>query len=218
MQSIAQVFFLNFITGIDNALIIGSIIKSSSFARTTATLWLAATLTVSRTLCILGAQSLASLPGLKLASGLITLLISFRMIKSTGFRSNPSLFYTLLMVVTSDLTIGLDSVVTTAALSRNPFQILSGVFLAVCCTLFLLPAITKVFDCIPWVQIFAAGMIAEIAVQQMMEDPLLRKGTGLVRTVFPDSDFIHLMAIGTAIAVVFFGTVNLLRQKFDGFR
>ncbi|WP_200760333.1 TerC family protein [Effusibacillus dendaii] len=124
MESVIHVFLLHLVTSIDNAFVIAGIIKHSVGPRMRVLLLSIAALTVGRTVCILFAQSLASFPGLKFISGLITFLLALKMAKSVQYRKKSSLFSITFLVVIADLTISLDNILATAALSYRPIEIL----------------------------------------------------------------------------------------------
>ncbi|BCJ86326.1 hypothetical protein skT53_13110 [Effusibacillus dendaii] len=77
----------------------------------------------------------------------------------------------------------------------------------------LLPAITSIFFYVAGLQILAAGMIAQIAVQQMLKDDLFQRTVNFLWT-FHGVNQIRIIAGGAALAVIVYGYLNQFRKKF----
>lgn len=212
MQDLIQIFLLNLITGIDNLFVIGAILRRSPCSRWQAVFCISGLVSISRTLCVLSFQSLFVFPGLKLASGLITLFISFRMIQSARRRS-ISLVYVLLLVITTDVTISLDSIIATASISNSVLPIFFGIFFSMVCLLILLQFAEKILMQTAWVQIFVAGMIAQIAIHEMMKDRLFLNGSGLLQTILTDIEYGQILSVAMGLGVIGFGIYNQLKYR-----
>lgn len=176
IHSIIQVFILNFVTALDNAIVLAGIFKVNPSSR----YWFLAAssmilLTLTRVILVLGIRPLSAMPGLQLALGAILLVLALRTANVTKKqRGNQSLARLLGLIIVTDLAVSFDNLVSIMAVTTNVVAVGVGVFLSIVPLMLLLPIVTDVFSRMPWVQIIAAGVMAQTAVQVLVTDPLLR--------------------------------------------
>ncbi|WP_338469748.1 hypothetical protein R4Z10_13110 [Niallia sp. XMNu-256] len=152
MSDIIKVFFMNFINDLDNLLIITAIIRKYGYTVKTLFLYIVICLTVSRTVYVLIIHSFVDLPGLRLITGVIILCISIRLAwsfeknKRVKIIPNISALQMMLIVIATDFSICLDSVIITAELSSNPLFIAIGVLLSVSTLFYLYSSFTDILS------------------------------------------------------------------------
>jgi len=229
MPSIIEIFLLNVINDIDNVLVIAALLRKYRFDQyKTLTyavkLYGVLMLTSSRTFYVLIIQKLYILPGLHLISGLIVFWIACRMISPTtrsihlvGSRNNPRipLSRLLAIILVTDLGICLDTVVLTAELSNNMSEIVLGIFFSLFLTFFSLNYVAKIFFVFPWLQVFAAGIMTQVAVLGIAKEPVIGRCLDWVQGFFDSINAQHIVttiAIDAAIIVIIVGMVKLRKR------
>lgn len=199
MTQFISIFLLNLLTSIDNAVVIGGIANryKNLFAIGVVS---AAVITVCRTLLIIGIVSIVKWPGLRMTLGILVAIVAVSLanVDIDDRRGDSGFWKVLLMVVATDLALSVDNILSIAVLSKNPMVIASSVFLSLLPLLMLLPWIVKVMNQVPWLRILAAGFVAELAVDSITDDPI-------VKPHVPGGHVEMAVRIGFAVLVVLYG-------------
>ena len=174
-QAISQVFILNLITAIDNAIILATIFKRSPNRPWLLAICSAVILTVTRVGLVSGIQTLMHLPAIELVLGVILLLLAAQTTIVEVKRERNSFLWLLCLVFITDLAVSFDNIVAVVAVSEHPVIIAIGVFCSLLPLFLMLPFITIFFARFPWVQIVAAGIMGYTAVGVIMNDPLFHR-------------------------------------------
>ncbi|WP_206918174.1 TerC family protein [Alicyclobacillus suci] len=185
VHSIIQVFILNFVTALDNAIVLAGIFKNHKTRYWTLTICSAILLTITRALLVLAIRPISHLSGIQLVLGSILFLLALRTAKvnkqrhhgTKNFASgkfDTNLLKLLCLIVLTDFAASFDNLISIFAVTNNVFCVAIGVFFSIVPLLLLLPTITKVFSEMPWVQIIAAGVMVQTAIQVLLKDPLIQ--------------------------------------------
>ena len=222
IHSAIQVFILNFVTALDNAIVLAGIFKSQP----SSLYWFLAAvstilLTLTRVILVLTIHPLSSLPGLQLLFGVMLLGIALHTANVTrderGNRSlvglkdervNPSLLRLFGLILVTDLAVSFDNLVSIIAVTTNVTAVAMGVFLSIVPLMFLLPIITKVFSKMPWVQIIAAGVMTQTAVQVLAKDPLVRNNVSVTKYTVHTSLVVALVLTAMGLLIYIWRVKN----------
>lgn len=199
---------LNLLTSVDNAIVVGSIARRSKHLLALGACS-AVILTVLRTALITGVVSVVNRPGWSLGLGLIVFAVSIRMahIQTDDTRKVEPRFWNLLaVIVVTDLALSIDNILSLAVVSKIVWMIGVGVFLSLLPLLMLLPVISRVIDQIAWIQVLAAGFVAELAADTVLDDRWLAKRVPSVHIEF-------FMRAACAALVLGYGAVRLYRAR-----
>jgi predicted tellurium resistance membrane protein TerC len=168
-------------------------------------------------------NSLAEIPGLRVITGIIILWIAMRLawttnsvgIKNITYKPVKSLARILFIVIVTDFTVCLDSVMITSELSSNPFFILVGIFLSVATVFMLFFSYSEAIIGTSWIQIIASGLIAHIAILDIIRDPLTEKPIIMLENFFEIEihKWIHMFALDIAIIIVIIGIIKRIQTK-----
>lgn len=191
LQELLTIFFINFLTSIDNTIVLAGIAKKY---KNLLLLGLISSiiLTICRTSLIMGVVSVSKWPGFRMALGIGVLIVAINLANARPGeeRDEYGFWKVLLVLVTTDLALSVDNVMSISIVSRNPFLIAISVLLSLLPLFMLLPAMVKVMDMLAWLRILAAGFVAELSIDSITDDPLIShqvpKGTmeAIVRLSF----------------------------------
>ena len=127
MQDFLKVFSFNFISDIDNMIILGAILRKHSYLNIT--IPAAIVLTITRTTYIIVISELSTVPLVHLLSGMLLLFIAFQLVKKSSKderipqRATHSIIYkmkVLLLLAATDFLICLDGVLVISKISHIP--------------------------------------------------------------------------------------------------
>ena len=203
MQQFVTIFILNLLTSVDNAIVVGSIARRSkhlvALGASSAVI-----LTVLRTALITGVVSVVNQPGWRLGLGLVVFAVSVRMahIQTDTRKPEPRFWNLLAVIIVTDLALSIDNILSLAVVSTTVWLIAVGVFLSLLPLLMLLPVISRIIDQIAWLQVLAAGFVAELAADTVLDDKWL-----LRRAVSGQMEF--LIRSACAMAVLAYGAWRL---------
>lgn len=200
MHQFVTIFMLNLLTSIDNAIVIGGIVKrlKNVFAIGVVS---AVVITLTRTALIMGVVSVVAMPGLRLSLGIVVLIVAINLanLKRMDNRAGKNRFWrVLIMVVATDLALSVDNILSIAILSKNVSIIATSVFLSLLPLLLLLPTIVRVMDQVLWLRILAAGFVAELAIDSITDDPWV------IRRI-PSNHVEWLLRASSAAVVIVYG-------------
>lgn len=200
MHQFVTIFMLNLLTSIDNAIVIGGIVKrlKNVFAIGVVS---AVVITLTRTALIMGVVSVVTMPGLRLSLGIVVLIVAINLanLKRMDNRAGKNRFWrVLIMVVATDLALSVDNILSIAILSKNVSIIATSVFLSLLPLLLLLPTIVRVMDQVLWLRILAAGFVAELAIDSITDDPWV------IRRI-PSNHVEWLLRASSAAVVIVYG-------------
>ena len=199
LKEFVAVFLLNLLTSIDNAIVLAGI------ANRYKNLWAMAAassviLTICRTALIVGIVSVVAWPGFRMVLGIAVLLVAINIanVKTGEQREHSTFFRVLLTVIVTDLALSVDNIMSIAILSKHTVLIAVAVFLSLLPLFMLLPFIVRIMDQIAWLRVLAAGFVAELAIDSIMDDPLL------IRRI-PAGHFELFVRISSAAIVIIYG-------------
>lgn len=203
MQQFVTIFVLNLLTSVDNAIVVGSIARRSKHLVALGACS-AVILTVLRTALITGVVSVINQPGWSLGLGLVVFAVSLRMahIQTDTRKPEPRFWNLLAVIVVTDLALSIDNILSLAVVSKTIWLIGVGVFLSLVPLLMLLPVISRVIEQILWLQVLAAGFVAELAADTVLDD------RSLVPRV-PSSRTEYIIRSICALAVLAYGAWRL---------
>ncbi len=200
VKEIVVIYVINLLTSIDNAIVIGGIANRhknllSILAVSTIIL------TICRTALIVGVGFVAVWPGFRLFLGIGVVFVAIglaRVAVDDRKRFGTSFLGVLTMVVVTDLALSVDNVLSIAMVSTKPLIIAASVFFSLLPLFMLLPVMINIMNQVPWLRILAAGFVAELAVDSMTDDPLIKH-------YIPPGDFELWVRVLAAVTVVAYG-------------
>ena len=221
MGDILKIYFMNVINDVDNLLILSAVIRKYGYQIKILFSYIVLCLTISRTMYVAIIQFLAEIPGLRVVMGIILLCIAVSLACSTQkdnwARPIPSISIKkmMLIILATDFSLCLDSVMITSELSTNLLFIMTGIFFSVSTVFFILDSISEIMTKTSLVQIIAGGLIAYISVLGMLKDPIARKPILLVEDFFEITihNWFNVFALDIAILVVFIGLMNRYKNR-----
>jgi predicted tellurium resistance membrane protein TerC len=174
MQQFFIIFLLNFLTSIDNAIILGGIINRSKYILV---IGLTSVLIITgvRTLVIMSIVTVVQWPGLRFALGVVVLFVAISLARAQrGLdRDGTSFWRVLFVVVVTDTALSVDNILSIAVVSKDALIIATSVFLSLLPISLLLPVIVRVMNQATWLRIIAAGFVAELGIDSITDDPVL---------------------------------------------
>lgn len=212
MNQFVSIYVLNLLTSIDNAIVLGGIAKRhrNLFAIGFVS---SVVITVCRTLLILGLTSVVKLPGLRFTLGIIVLFVAINLanVRLSRGRHQMSFGRVVVMVVATDLALSVDNIFSLSMLSKNVFVIASAVFLSLLPLLMLLPVIVRVMNHVVWLQVLAAGFVAELGIDSITDDPW-------IAPKIPHGAVEVIVRVGSAVVVILYGfwRVFVERKRLKG--
>ncbi len=199
LKEFVAIFLLNLLTSIDNAIVLAGI------ANRYKNLWAigaasSVILTICRTALIAGIVSVGTWPGFRLTLGVAVLFVAINIanVKTGHDREHSGFFQVLMTVVLTDLALSVDNIMSIAIISKHTVLIAVAVFLSLLPLFMLLPFIVKIMDQIAWLRILAAGFVAELAIDSILDDPLV------IHRV-PIGHFEVFIRVGSAVIVIVYG-------------
>ena len=221
LSDIIKIFFMNSINDLDNLLIITMVIRKYGYTVKTLLHYIVICLTLSRTFYVLVIQSFVDVPSLRFITGMIILSIAIRLAWSVekGKRiktiPNISVFQMMLIVMATDFSICLDSVIITAELSSNPLFIAIGIGLSVSTLLILYRSFTDILGNTSWIQVMASGLIAHMAILSIVKDPITNTPLTLIDNYFEINmnNWINVFALDVAIVIMIMGILRRLQYR-----
>lgn len=227
IQSIIHIFLLNLLNDIDNVLIIAALIRKYEIERHVKAIYSLTALTLSRFFYVMAAQQLSELPGLRLISAAFILWSALRMIHALNNESHPNqrkskkkyaIPRMVTAVVATDFVICLDNILMTAQLSKQPIEILVGIFLSLFIVFMLFGAFSEIFNTYAWVQIIAAGLMSQVAVLSLARDPLIKAGLTEIKPIIDLENAaqwfnINIFAMDVAILIIIIGILRFMKHK-----
>jgi len=219
IQEVLKVFLINLISDIDNMLILGTILRRYSLFNITIPAILV--LTFTRTVYVAIIEVLSKFPLFHLLVGIILLIIAFRLvtrsIKEVRQLRFPNTFLfkvkVLVLLAATDFLICMDSVLVIYEFSTRMLTVLIGIFASLLISLHFLPLIEKMAANFFWINVIAAGFIAQNAVSILAKDPVLMDWIGHIQQWYPNTNFVAITANGTIILVVLTGVISYLKQR-----
>lgn len=175
MQQLATVFVLNLLTSIDNAIVIGGIAQKTRHNLMIVGLVSAIILAACRTALIMGVLSFVNIPGFRIGLGLVVLFVALRLsqISPSPQRKELSFSRLVFVIVVTDLALSVDNVVSLSVVTKNPWTVGTGVLLSLIPLLMLIPVFVNIMERIMWIQILAAGFVAELGADAITDDKLV---------------------------------------------
>lgn len=215
---------MNIINDLDNILIISAVIRKYGYQIKSLFPYIVLCLTISRTIYVMIIQFLAEIPGLRVVIGFILLCIAIRLACSIQEdkedkeeRSIPSISITkmMLIVFATDFSVCLDSVMVTSGLSANLIFIMAGIFLSVCTVFYVLDYFSEIMAKTSLVQIIAGGLIAHIAILDMLKDPITENPILYIEDFFQINIhyWYNMFALDIAILVIFIGLMKMIKSS-----
>ncbi len=177
MHQFMTIFILSLLTSLDNAIVVSGIARRTKHNLMLVGLISSIVLTGCRTALIMGIVSVSTLPGFRLGLGLIVLWVAVRLTELTtesSDRKDISVLRLILLITVTDMALSVDNIVSVATVSKNPWLIGTGVFFSLVPLFLLLPFFANVMKRVEWVQILAAGFVAELAIDAITDDKLLK--------------------------------------------
>jgi predicted tellurium resistance membrane protein TerC len=164
---------------------------------------------------------LVEVPGLRVITGMVILWIAIRLAwsieKSTGVRSIPSIsiFQMMLIVLATDFSVCLDSVMITTELSSNPLFIVAGIFLSVSTVFIIFNSFSEILGNTSWIQIIASGLIAHIAILGMVKDPLAKNPLLFIENFLEIhiNKWINVFALDVALIIIIIGVIRRIQNR-----
>lgn len=212
---------MNLINDIDNILIISAVIRKYGYQVKSLFSYIVLILTISRTVYVLVIQFLADIPGLRVITGIILLFMAVRLAFSAqeniDMRSDShprkSTIKMLLIVLVTDFSICMDSVMVTSELSHNPIFIMIGIFLSVSTVFIVFDFFSEIMTKTYLVQILAGGLIAHIAILDMLKDPITEQPILFLEDFFKINihNWYNMFAVDIALLVIFIGLMNRIK-------
>jgi predicted tellurium resistance membrane protein TerC len=220
LGDILKIYFMNMINDLDNILIISAVIRKYGYQIKSLFSYIVVCLTVSRTIYVMIIQFLAEIPGLRVVIGIILLCIAIRLACSIqeekDERSIPSISITKMMVIVlaADFSVCLDSVMVTSGLSNNLLFIMVGIFLSVSTVFYVLDYFSEIMARTSLVQIIAGGLIAHIAILDMLKDPITENPILYLEDFFQINihHWYNMFALDIAILVIFIGLMKRINS------
>lgn len=218
MQEFLSVFFITFISDIDNLLILGAILRKHSYFKIV--IPAVVLLTLTRTLYIFLIDSLSTLPLIQLLMGIILLYFAFKLatrpVILEPIRPDYSIWSrlkVLLLIVGTDFLIGMDSVMIISGISEKQMSLMLAIFSSLLISFFFLPFIIKMAVKFSWITIIAGGFIAKSAVTSIIKDPLLEDCVDYFELLFPKVNILSIFSSGVALIIVVIGLVYYLNNQ-----
>lgn len=212
---------MNLINDIDNILIISAVIRKYGYQVKSLFSYIVLILTISRTVYVLVIQFLADIPGLRVITGILLLFMAVRLAFSaqenidmrSGSHSRKSTIKMLLIVLVTDFSICMDSVMVTSELSHNPIFIMVGIFLSVSTVFIVFDFFSEIMKKTYLVQILAGGLIAHIAILDMLKDPITEQPILFLEDFFKINihNWYNMFAVDIALLVIFIGLMNRIK-------
>lgn len=221
MSDIIKIFLMNSINDIDNLLIISAVIRKYGYKIGELFIYIIFSITLSRTIYVMVIHSLAELPGLRFITGVIILFIAIRLVWSieNDSKARPipsiSIFRMILIVLATDFSVCLDSVIITAELSSNPLFIIIGIFLSVSAVFFLYHSFSDILGNTSWIQVITSGLLAHIAILNIVKDPITKIPILFIEEFFEINinSWINVFALDIAIIVIIIGVIRRLQNR-----
>lgn len=224
LGDILKIYFINIINDLDNILIISAVIRKYGYQIKSLFFYIVLCLTISRTIYVMIIQYLAEIPGLRVIIGFILLCIAIRLACSIQedkedieARSNPRISITkmMLIVLATDFSVCLDSVMVTSGLSANLIFIMAGIFLSVSTVFYVLDYFSEIMAKTSLVQIIAGGLIAHIAILDMLKDPITENPILYIEDFFQINihHWYNMFALDIAILVIFIGLMKMINSS-----
>lgn len=217
MKEFGIVFILNFLSSLDNILILGTIIRRYGNLNSI-NLVIVITLTLTRTFYILTAHFLMNIKGLHLAAGAILLVMAIviTLTKPTDRleRKNGSTRRWIRLIgtiVLTDFLVGMDSVLAISEVSKNPWIIASGLFVGFLLLVYLLPILFYGFRYFPWINMIVGAFMAQLAIISLSHDQLLKNWIEITNQEFPRVNVINFVSYSAFVGVLLLGLLSSLR-------
>lgn len=176
MTPVVTIFLLNLLTSIDNAIVTAGIVKKTQHSLVLVGLASAVILTVCRTALIMGVLSVAWIPGFRIGVGIVVLWVAIGLSQvSAGSTRRQSVPFSrlLVMVVGTDLALSIDNILSLSVVTQNVWVVGFGVLTSLIPLMLLLPMIVRVMKQVVWIQVLAAGFVAELGVDVITDDKFL---------------------------------------------
>ncbi|MGG1397049.1 tellurium resistance protein TerC [Bacillus salipaludis] len=220
LMDIVKIYFMNLINDIDNILILSTVIRKYGYQVKSLFGYIVLSLTVTRTMYVMVIQTLAQLPGLRIFTGIILLFIAFRLawsMEQKDVRPIPSIsfFKMMLIILATDFSVCLDSVMITAEISSNPLFIFIGIFLSVATIFIVFISFSKILGNTSWIQVIASGLIAHIAILGIARDSLSEHPLKFFEKFLEIhiNNWINVFALDIAIFIIIFGVIRRLQNR-----
>jgi predicted tellurium resistance membrane protein TerC len=221
LGDILKIYFINIINDLDNILIISAVIRKYGYQIKSLFFYIVLCLTISRTIYVMIIQYLAEIPGLRVIIGFILLCIAIRLAcsiqedKEARSISRISITKIMLIVLATDFSVCLDSVMVTSGLSTNLFFIMVGIFLSVSTVFYVLDYFSEIMAKTSLVQIIAGGLIAHIAILDMLKDPITETPILYIEDFFQINihHWYNMFALDIAILVIFIGLMKRINSR-----
>ncbi|WP_428911606.1 TerC family protein [Niallia sp. Krafla_26] len=221
MTDILKIFFMNFINDLDNLLIITTVIRKYGYTVKTLFIYIVVCLTLSRTLYVLVIHSLVDFPSLRFVTGMIILSLAVRLAwsiekdKRVKIIPNISIFQMMLIVMATDFSICLDSVIITSELSSNPSFIAIGIGLSVSTLFILYRSFTDLLGNTSWIQVIASGLIAHMAILSIVKDPITKTPLVFIEKYLEIhmNNWINVFALDVAIIIMIMGVLRRMQNR-----
>lgn len=217
---ISQIMLVNLLLSGDNAVVIALAARSLPPSQQgKAILWGSLVAVVMRVILTTLALYMLQMPYLKLAGGLILLLIAYRLMlpqddeSSDAGSVNPvsySVFAAIRMIVVADLIMSLDNVLAVAAFARGNALILwLGLAMSIPMVMLGSRLLLRVMERFPIAVVFGAGLLAYVAAEMLLTDP----AWGFLTVIAPDALQKEVIAILCASTIIFMGYVRSQQMK-----
>lgn len=225
MSDIIKIFFMNCINDLDNLLIISAVIRKYGYQVKALFSYIVICLTLSRTVYVIIIHSIVELPGLRLITGIIILCFAIRLAwffeKDKRIKTIPniSVFQMMLIVIATDFSVCLDSVMITSELSSNPLFIAVGIFFSVSILFILYCSFTDILGNTSWIQVIASGLIAHIAILGIVKDPITKNPLMFIEDFFEINinTWINVFALDIAVIIIIIGIIRRIQNRTSSF-
>jgi predicted tellurium resistance membrane protein TerC len=212
---------MNSINDLDNLLIITTVIRKYGYIVKNLFHYIVICLTLSRTFYVLVIHSFVDFPSLRFFTGIIILCMAIRLAWSfeqdKRIKTIPtiSVFQMMLIVMATDFTICLDSVIISAELSTNPLFIAIGICLSVSTLFILYCSFTDILENASWIQVIASGLIAHIAILSIVKDPIAKTPLKFIENYLDIqmNNWINVFALDVAIIIIMIGILRRIQNR-----
>ncbi|MBA9029432.1 TerC family protein [Peribacillus huizhouensis] len=221
MSDILKIYLMNVINDIDNILIILAVIRKYHYQIKALFIYIVISLTISRTLYIMIIHSLSDIPGLRVIIGIVMLYIAIRLAwsikKVRKTRSIPTIstFQMLLIIIVTDFSICLDSIMITAELSSNILFIVIGIFLSISTIFIIINLFSEIIADTSWIQIIVNGLIAHVAILGIVKDPITKELLIFLEGFLEIhiNNWINVFALDIVIIIMFIGLIRRIQNR-----
>ncbi len=163
---------------------------------------------------------LTEISGVRVLLGLIMLLVAFHLAWSIqqdkGVRQVPDIskLKMIFLVLITDFSVCIDSVMIASGISFNPIYVAAGIFLSITTVILIFESFSGILIDTSFAQIIACGLIGHIALLNIIKDPISKIHIIYRECTGREHQWIDVLAVlDIAIIIIIVGVLRRLHNR-----